>query len=350
MNHNGALLKLFTTAAKQCGVIRHSQAAAELHSVEIQRLATAQAWKRLLPGVYADPTQSGPEQNLFAAWLWAGTDSVVSHRSAAKLLGLDGVEPKRAEVTVPPHRHPTASSVVVHRAVLPDTDRRLWNGLPITSAARTLVDLAGVASIESLAMAVDCAWRRKLVPLDWLERRVRELGTRGRRGMKALARVLRDCRARGQPLDSALEVKLWWLWPSSGLPRPVPGLEYEDEFGQPGRIDFAFLREHVAIECDGFETHSQRPCFERDCVRLSRLAALGWRVIHVTWRQLDEPHEVFERIAAALRPERENLKRRPARTTQRRTWTRATAAERAQGRTLVEIRSLGRSAHWNVNT
>jgi hypothetical protein len=306
MDHNGSLLRLFGTAAKQCGAIHFSQAAKELHAMEIYRLATAHRWKRMLPGVYVDPTQGGFEQDLFAAWLWAGTGAVVSHRSAAKLLGLDGVEAKKPELTVPPYRHPTSSSVVIHRAVLPDEDRRVWNGLPVTKAARTLVDLAGVVDIENLAMAVDCAWRRHLAPLDWIERRVRELGAQGRRGMDALDRVLRDCRSRGKPLDSALEVKLWWLWPSSGIPRPVPGLEYEDDFGQPGRIDFAFLRERVAIECDGFEVHSQRPCFERDCVRLSRLAALGWRVIHVTWRQLDEPDEVFTRIAAALRAGQES--------------------------------------------
>jgi hypothetical protein len=300
MDHSGALLRLFTTAAAHHGVVQIAQAtAAGLHPMQVHRLAKSEGWKRQLPGVYADPRESGFEQELFAAWLWAGRDAVVSHRSAAKLLGLDGIDPNLPEVTVPPQQHPRSPSVIVHRTELPKADRRLWNRLPVTSAARTIIDLAAVVDVESLAMAVDCAWRRHLVSLEWLERRMREIGAQGRAGTRELSRVLRDCRARGQPLDSALEVKLWFQWPRS-LPRPVPGWIFEHGFGQPGRIDFAFPDQRLAIECDGFQVHSERRCFERDCVRLSRLAALGWRVLHVTWKQLQNPEEVFQRIAASL--------------------------------------------------
>jgi very-short-patch-repair endonuclease len=117
--------------------------------------------------------------------------------------------------------------------------------------------------------------------------------------MKRLGAVLDDCNERRKPLDSALEVRLWRAWPED-LPRPTPGFTFKDDTAPPGRIDFAFPEQLLAIECDGFETHSTRPAFERDRVRLSRLAGLGWRVVHVTWLQLDDLDALFSRIKGAL--------------------------------------------------
>jgi very-short-patch-repair endonuclease len=128
----------------------------------------------------------------------------------------------------------------------------------------------------------------------------RELAAPGRDGVRKLRQVLEDCRARGRPLDSALEVKFWWLLRRSGLPLPEPQADFEDEEGQPCRIDFAYCDTRLAVEVDGFEFHSKRDAFERDRVRLSRLAVAGWRVIHVTAQQLREPKVVLGRIRAAL--------------------------------------------------
>jgi hypothetical protein len=83
--------------------------------------------------------------------------------------------------------------------------------------------------------------------------------------MGALGPVLRDCRSRGKPLDSALEVKLWWLWPWSGIPRPVPGIEYEDEFAVRrlvGRIDL-FSRGETDLEMPAFAGPKMEGCFAR---------------------------------------------------------------------------------------
>jgi very-short-patch-repair endonuclease len=54
------------------------------------------------------------------------------------------------------------------------------------------------------------------------------------------------------------------------------------------------------VEVDGFEFHSRRDVFERDRVRLSRLAVAGWRVLHVTAQQMRSPEVVLRRIRAAL--------------------------------------------------
>jgi very-short-patch-repair endonuclease len=287
-------------AARQNGCVHHAQLrAAGLHPMEIRRLREQQGWGTILPGVYGDEKETGFEQGLHAALLWSGANSVVSHRAAARVLGLDGIDAAPTEITVPLSRRPRSKKVVVHRSELSRSDSQVHKRLRLTSAARTLVDLAGVVDEDTLSLAVESAWRRRLCSLEALEQRAFELGTQGRPGMKALSSVMEDCRDRGKPLDSALEVRLWRTWPAE-LPRPVPGLQFRDDVAQPGRIDFAFPEQLLAVECDGFETHGLREVFESDRVRLSRLAGLGWRVVHVTARQLSDPEEVFRRISRAL--------------------------------------------------
>jgi hypothetical protein len=287
--------------AKQAGVFTSAQATAcRVGRATLSRRAAAE-WTRVFPGVYVAGEPSF-EQRLRAACLWAGAEAVLSHGAAGRLLGLAGCGEAEPALTVPPQQHKRPPGIRVHRAHVPAEDRRPVKGLPCTTAARTLVDLAGTLSEEDLAIAVEDAWRRKIAALDWVERRLRQLGSRGRPGTKALRRVLDDCWDRKRPLDSALEVRVWRLLQRSALPTPVPchAVDYDDDEGEPGRIDFAYPDARLAIEADGFEAHSQRAVFEKDRVRLSRLAAAGWRVVHVTWEQLGDPERLLKRIARAL--------------------------------------------------
>ena len=66
-------------------------------------------------------------------------------------------------------------------------------------------------------------------------------------------------------------------------------------------VDFLWREQRLVVEVDGFRYHSSRAAFERDRRRDAALAAAGYRVIRVTWRQLVEgPEAVVARIAAAL--------------------------------------------------
>lgn len=83
---------------------------------------------------------------------------------------------------------------------------------------------------------------------------------------------------------------------------PRASYEFEDDHGQPGRIDLAYPEHQLAIECDGYEFHGTREAFESDRLRNSRLAALGWRVMQVTWQQFQrEPTKLVQRVREALR-------------------------------------------------
>jgi very-short-patch-repair endonuclease len=112
---------------------------------------------------------------------------------------------------------------------------------------------------------------------------------------------------------------MWHLLKQSPLAMPEPGWSFRDEESHPGRIDLAYPAHRLAIECNGWKFHGpDRDKWERDSVRVSRLAALDWRVMFVTWRQLEhDPALVIDRIARALDPAR-RIGRPPGRPSRRR--------------------------------
>ncbi len=286
-------------AARQDGVVTAAQAAqVGVRSTALSRLVQ-RGWSRPLPGIYVVPGVEGEAWRARAALLWAGPRAVLSHQAAGRLHGFDGMG-EEVHVTIPPEQRLAATDfVTVHRGVVPAEDCRMLRGFAVTTAARTLIDLAAVLGPLELDMALESALRRRAVQFDWVERRLRSLAS-GRRGAGSLREALEASRARRRPLDSALEVRLWHALRASSLPLPVAGHGVEDDEGPPMRLDFAYVRQRLAVECDGFAVHAQRAMFERDAVRLSRLAAAGWRVVHVTYVQLHQPAAVIARIERAL--------------------------------------------------
>jgi very-short-patch-repair endonuclease len=284
----------------QFGVLSAAQAARlGLHSMVLRRWVESHGWRRPLPRIYVHPDANGFETEAKALCLWGGDRAVLSHAAAARLLGLAGMQSAPAEVTLESAR--SCPAATVHRGTVPPEDRRTLRGIPHTSAARTLIDLAAVASEEALAIAFDDAWQKRLVQIDWVERRLFEMGARGRPGADALGRVLSDARRRGKPLDSPLEVQFWRFARRFFTQRlPTPGFEVWSPEGAQMVIDFAYPAERLAIEAHSFLFHGQKSAHERDALRSSRLAAIGWRIIFVTAEQLRHPERLARRIRAAL--------------------------------------------------
>ena len=72
--------------------------------------------------------------------------------------------------------------------------------------------------------------------------------------------------------------------------------------GRPfARADFAFPEQRVVIEADGFAYHSGHRAWRRDLARRNTLTNLGWRVINVTWADLNHPVRIVEQVERALR-------------------------------------------------
>ncbi len=238
-----------------------------------------------------------------AACLACGVDAAGSHRAAGAVWLLAGFDPVAPEVTVSGGRHPRPRGVVVHQAALPSVDVTVVEAIPVTSPARTLLDLAAVVAAEAVEEALDDALRRGLVSIPRLRWRADQLG---RRPGVALIRRLLDARtdANGQA-QSVLETRFMRLLKRARLPTPVCQHQIRDRGRLVAIVDFAYPDLRLAIETDGYRWHSGRIAWQRDLARRNALTRLGWHVIHVTAEDIERrPDATVDVLAQALTPER----------------------------------------------
>jgi very-short-patch-repair endonuclease len=166
-------------------------------------------------------------------------------------------------------------------------------GIPITSVARTAVDVAAELDPLQLESLVAEAERRGLVRRRDLAASAESAGRR--RGAARLRELLR------REHDPALirsdtEARLLRLVRAAGLPAPdhnVPFGIYE--------LDTVWRGPRVVVELDGYEFHRTRAAFERDRARDAELQASGFAVLRFTWRQVRyQPQLVLARLVRAL--------------------------------------------------
>lgn len=237
-----------------------------------------------------------PEQEILAACLWTG--GVVSHRTAAHLWRLEGVEPGSLEITS--LRRVRSSVVKAYRCRLPAEHVTKIGRIPVTTIPRTLFDLGAVADTATVEAAVTDALRRGRTTLARLRNCLDEAGGKGRPGASAFRSILEALG--GQPVESVLELKLLRLLRRHGLPEPVCQFDVRKGNAVVARVDVAYPELRLAIEADGFRFHAGPGSWERDLARRNALTALGWHVIHVTWPDLSErPRRVAEDVRQALR-------------------------------------------------
>lgn len=295
-------------AARQCGLVSRAQLLAAGFTARAigHRLATGRL-TLVLPEVYAlAGVPASYEQDLWAAHLWSGDQSAVSHGAAAKVWGFDSIDRRTVEISTLCRKRtgevtlPRGAEVIVHRV-----DEHLlgeivtMNGLPVTSPRRTLLDLCGRKHRRS-GRLLDEALRRHLVNVGDLWLYLEQEWMRGRRGVAILRALLVD-RTPGQaPSDSMLELELRALIDSYALPAPVH--QYPVEIPAATiHIDIAYPDSMLAIEVDGYSFHMDQEAFERDRERDNELRALGWTVLRFTWAMIRfQPHRTIELIRAHL--------------------------------------------------
>jgi predicted transcriptional regulator of viral defense system len=257
-------------------------------------------WVSVDRGVYRSAeTGESWHQRVEAACL-AGP-AVASHRAAAALWQLAGFAPELVEVTAVRHRRRTTPGVVWHESVrLDEQTTTIIDGIPVTDATRTLLDLGAVVDLSELLGAIDDAVRRRLVSLDSLGHELARWDPR-RRGS---ARVRRAVAARvGQPAPaSVLETEFCALVEAFGLPRPCRQWRIRDDDGRVlARVDFAFPAARVVIEIDGLRFHGGPDDWQDDLKRQNAVMARGYRVLRFTAEDLRRrPDQVNATIRAAL--------------------------------------------------
>ncbi len=274
-------------AARQGGVVSRTQLLSGLATQrQLERRLETGELMALHEGVYA--VRGAPitaERALWAAVLAGGSSAVASRRSAAGIWGLRNIWPAQSpEITVPIDWPLDLAGVVVHRSsrLGPPDVVRLTNGLPVTSPARTLLDIGrAVGPLAQESACID-ALHRGLVTHRKLVDVYARIGGKGRPGSAAMRMFLNGSPEGVAAIESELEARLWRLIRQFGLPRPTPQFWVKTPGGN-FRLDFAWPEIKAGIELNGKADHDGPLARKRDRRRGNLLKAAGWTVLDYGW-------------------------------------------------------------------
>lgn len=286
-------------ANSQGGVLTRSQALAlglTRHQLEY-RLAT-ERWQRVSDLGYRLLPSNDDFDHLLAATSLLPA-AVVSHESAGALHGFPGLKDAPATISVHSRTTHTFEGVVVRRCHdLQDQHRIHLRGLPVTTPARTVFDLAASYGDRRITRIAGGLIDAERVTESELEEVLASVGRRGKPGTQRMRKLLATL---GISSDSSeLERRGRML-----LPRRRCGCAPVGEFEIPWlpgrRFDDAYPRHRVAVEWDSVRYHGQRDSFESDRQRDRSALERGWRVLRFTWIDVTErAGDVTASVSAVL--------------------------------------------------
>jgi very-short-patch-repair endonuclease len=245
--------------------------------------------------------KTGRRGVMLAAVLSCGEGAVVSHRSAAELLGLWDKKAMLIDITSPRWAGRAIQGVRWHRVRYPGEDEvTAVDGIPSTNPSRTLVDLAGSFGDYALRGFVEQAAILRVLDVPQIDRILARGRRRGAPRLRAALDAWRGDADITPDVRTRLETRLLTALVEGGLPRPQCNRKMKLE-GRRIEVDFFWEEQRLAIETDGEETHGTRVAFQRDRERDQRLVAAGFRTARITWRQVEkEPGLVVDRIRRML--------------------------------------------------
>jgi very-short-patch-repair endonuclease len=283
-------------AAKQHGVVSsHQLLHAGVSSSALQRRQRAGLVRRLHHGVYHIGAVEAPHAREMAAVLACRGDALISLCSAGVLWE---ITPRSStadpvDVITPHSDHSRRPGIRARRirTLRPDEATKRHR-IPVTTVARTLLDLAGVLGDRELERAAAEAYARRLTTRAAVMRMLaHHTGKPGVRRLLDLVGSTKPALTRSEAEERLLD-----LIRRVGLPAPATNVRvcgYE--------VDFHWRSERLVTEVDGFAFHSSARRFESDRQRDAALTAAGMRVMRVTWRQIrDEPEKTLVRLGQAL--------------------------------------------------
>ena len=236
-----------------------------------------------------------------SAVLTGGPSALASHATAAVLHGLLDRPLDQVEIVMPRWQRTQQPPFRVHESKdLRPVDRTIVEGIPVTTAVRTVVDLGASASwlVEN---ALERGIRQGSFTLVDVSAFVGRVGRKGRTGVGVIRPHIESRLHWDGLTESDLEDLFRRAW-GSRQPLPIPQYIIEDRrWGFICRADFAFPSAKVRIELDSEAFHMDRPTFRRDRQIQNRTELLGWRTFRYTWWDLtDRPEAVVAEVRAAL--------------------------------------------------
>jgi len=256
-------------------------------------------WRRVLPRVY-ELTALPPDQRrpMFAAQLWAGPGAVLSHRAAGLILALDGIREAPPEILSMEPK--VTNSVVVHRGPVAMGDIMRTGHLRHTTIVRTVLDLSCLLDDDTLELVVESALRKNP---RW-ERNFMAAAESGRRGCRALQRVLTRRGPGTPPTESELETRYIQLLRTVDVPTPVRQHRVVGDNHQVlGRLDLCWPRAKLWVELDGRAWHDRPEALFRDRRRQNDVVAeIEWLPLRFTWADVvDHPRETASQTELVCR-------------------------------------------------
>lgn len=287
-------------AAGQHGLVSREQAlSAGLTKRAIQARIASGRWSVVHRAVYrALPLTASWHQRLTAAVLGGGPSALASHRAAAQLWGLDGIDNPPVEISVKTGLR--IEGVVVHRRRATDDPQvTIKDGIPATGIERTLFDVATVLAPSRVGRAIDEALRRGKTTLARLQ--MQATTSSGRSGQTTFRRLLNERDERDAQAESRLEAMLLQILRRAKLPPPHAQYRVIEAGISIARLDFAYPEHRLGIEADGYRWHSGVQRWGEDIQRENRLKLLGWTLLHFSWADVSKrPELVASQIRNAL--------------------------------------------------
>ncbi len=279
-------------------------------NAELTRLVRRGDLVRVRRGAYADAggevgRRTAHRRLVEACLAQAGPGAVVSHHSAAVLRGLPLWPDRLGQVHLTRDRRGQSTSragLHVHGVPLPGSDVGLVDGLPVTTLARTVVDVACTLPLHEAVAIGDAALRQGLMRSELIEVMDRAAG---RRRIAAARRTIAFLDARSESAGESVSRVRFHEW---GLPAPEPQLEIFDGAALVARVDFAWPALGVVGEFDGREKYGRlrkRGQSVEDAVvaekrREDAVRALDWGMTRWVWAELYRRDVLQPRLERAL--------------------------------------------------
>jgi hypothetical protein len=233
-----------------------------------------------------------------AAVLAYGPDAVLSHRSAAAHWGLRRETRATIDVSLPRQSACFRPLITAHACTtLRPEDVTAHDGVPCTTVARTLLDLAEVVDRREVERAVEQAEVLRVFDGRAVDAVLaRAAGRRGAGVLRAVLDEFDDCGLTA----NEFEERFLALCLDAGIARPEVnrwGALHDQEI----KVDFLWQAERLIVETDSRTFHATRYAFERDRRRDQDLLLAGYQVVRFTWRQVTrDPEHVAHTIRALL--------------------------------------------------
>ncbi len=276
-------------AAQRCGLFTRGDAI-DLGATpaQIRSRAGNGRWERQHTGVYSFPGHADSwRRRLWAATLAAGPSAAVGFQSAGQLHAFEPVERDQLTLIVDRAlRHATAGATWHRLQDLRPSHVTFIDRFPVTTRARTIIDLAAVCRRGRFELMVEDAITRNLVTVADVGTVLGQVRRRGKPGVRLAEHTL-DLLGPGEALGRSELEKLLGValrlarLPEPSFEHPLPSVQ-----AMTGFVDCCFPEAKWIIEADGRRWHERRTQMAKDSERDTEAARCGYLTTRRHWEHL----------------------------------------------------------------